>query len=394
MAKVLLNAKMIQGLKPPQAGVDEYFDEKIKGLILRVYPSGQKTWSVRTRRGAAKKRVTIGDAQYVCLADARDAAIKAIAESLNLNADDIVQRREFVFDEVCQEYLERHAMVKKKSWREDERRIQKDLLPVFRGRLVREITRREIIEFLDTVKDEGHKIKVNRVHELIRKIFNFAVDREIIETSPCNRIPKMAVETSRSRVLDEEEIIKVKTAIEQMKSPIRELMKFYLMTGQRAVEIKFAERSHFNFEKGVWTIPAAISKNKKDHQLPITIEMNALLTECLKKSRESKWMFPSPRLYRRNGVFRDESIHNIQKAIQRLRAMSGVNFNGHDFRRTMATWLASQKVSRSVIGKLLNHTDKSITAVYDRYTYLPEKNEALQAWTFFLSRNETSIESI
>ena len=61
-----------------------------------------------------------------------------------------------------------------------------------------------------------------------------------------------------------------------------------------------------------------------------------------------------------------------------------IDFRIHDLRRTMATGLAELGISRTVIGKVINHKgisgDNSVTAIYDRYDYLEEKREALETW--------------
>jgi integrase len=56
------------------------------------------------------------------------------------------------------------------------------------------------------------------------------------------------------------------------------------------------------------------------------------------------------------------------------------NFRGHDLRRTAATIMASGGIPRLVVGKILNHAERSVTAVYDRASYDSEKQGALQWW--------------
>ena len=47
------------------------------------------------------------------------------------------------------------------------------------------------------------------------------------------------------------------------------------------------------------------------------------------------------------------------------------DFRGHDLRRTAASGMASAGVPRLVIGKVLNHAERDVTAVYDRHSYDP-----------------------
>lgn len=79
------------------------------------------------------------------LAKARQEAAKALRNA-ELGTDPAVEKQEAhrapTFEEVAREYLERHAKVRKKSWKEDERVINKELIPEFGSRQAKDITRR------------------------------------------------------------------------------------------------------------------------------------------------------------------------------------------------------------------------------------------------------------
>jgi integrase len=74
-------------------------------------------------------------------------------------------------------------------------------------------------------------------------------------------------------------------------------------------------------------------------------------------------------------------IENVQKAIQHIKATTGINFRGHDLRRTAATMMTSMGIPRSTVSKILNHVEPGVTKIYDRYSYDKEKREALEAWS-------------
>jgi integrase len=86
----------------------------------------------------------------------------------------------------------------------------------------------------------------------------------------------------------------------------------------------------------------------------------------------SEWVFPSPRA--------EEPVAWIQKAAQRIREASGVEFRPHDLRRTAASRMTSTGTPRLVVSKILNHVEQGVTAVYDRHSYDAEKRKALNAW--------------
>jgi integrase len=82
---------------------------------------------------------------------------------------------------------------------------------------------------------------------------------------------------------------------------------------------------------------------------------------------DSPWVFPSSR---KNGPH----IAHAQKAIERIVRASGVDFRGHDLRRTAASLIVGAGVPRLVVSKILNHVETGVTAVYDRHGYDLERN--------------------
>jgi len=53
----------------------------------------------------------------------------------------------------------------------------------------------------------------------------------------------------------------------------------------------------------------------------------------------------------------------------------------HDLRRTAASKMSAQGVPRRVLQAILNHKDRSVTAVYGRYAMDREKKQALAEWS-------------
>jgi integrase len=86
----------------------------------------------------------------------------------------------------------------------------------------------------------------------------------------------------------------------------------------------------------------------------------------------SRFVFPNPK--------GDTHISNPQKALERIQEATKIDFVGHDFRRTAASLMTGMGIPRLTVKKILNHVEKEITAVYDRYSYDAEKREALEAW--------------
>jgi hypothetical protein len=85
---------------------------------------------------------------------------------------------------LAEEYLEKWAKPRKRSWREDKRILDKDVIPSWGRRKARELTRRDAIKLLDEIVDRGAGIMANRTLATVRKMFNFAVSRDIVPVPP------------------------------------------------------------------------------------------------------------------------------------------------------------------------------------------------------------------
>ena len=153
-------------------------------------------------------------------------------------------------------------------------------------------------------------------------------------------------------------------------------MKLRLLTAQRGAEIMSMEWDELDLETGWWTIPAEKTKNGLSHRVPLTAPALAIIREmkaAVSDDAYSKYVFPSPK--------GDTHISNPQKALERIQKATKINFVGHDLRRTAASLMTGMGIQRLTVRKILNHVEKEVTAIYDRYRYDNEKREALEAWS-------------
>jgi len=378
MPQKTFTAQWLERLPLPEART-EFFDQKVTGLGLRVNLTGLKSWffMYRAKGDPRKRRLTLGRYPAITLADAREAARQAAVAvdcGEDPGADKQALKAAHTFSELADEYLEKFAKRNKRSWREDERMLRRDILPAWGRRKVHDIARRDVIALLDGIVDRGAPIQANRTLALVRKIFNWAIGRDIVEHNPCLQVKPPQREHQRDRVLTQDEIRALWCAFNEQGPSIGAMFKLRLMTAQRGGEVASMTWRDIDLDNGWWTIPAERSKNRRSHRVPLTAPASALLTELRDHSGDSDWVFPSPT---RSG----RHIKNVQKAAQRVREASGVtDFVLHDLRRTAASHMTSIGISRLVVSKILNHVEQGITRVYDRYSYDGEKKQALDEW--------------
>ena len=211
---------------------------------------------------------------------------------------------------------------------------------------------------------------------VIRKMYNWAVSRDLVETSPCVGVRGPGTPKARDRTLSAEEIAVFWSSLDRtdMSVGVRLALRLQLVTAQRIGEVVSMRWSDIEEADAVWTVPGEIAKNKLAHRVPLT-ELAISLIEQAPKIEDSPWVFPSPQTgghinanAAARALRRNRDIHQIE------------NFRPHDLRRTAASHMTSLGIPRLVVGKILNHAEPGVTAVYDRHSYDLEKREALEKW--------------
>jgi integrase len=379
MPTLTLTDRRIAALKAAE-GQRDYFDKSLPGFGVRVGPSGRKTFMLLHRVNGKLQRLTLRDSESdsctypaLSLAKARDlarAALRASTVGRDPGAEQ-QQARVRTFGALADLYLEQHAKRKKKSWRADARIIRHEL-DGWRDRPVAALRRSDVRDRLEAIVARG-PILANRVLACIRKILNFGLDREWIDSNVAAKMARPAAEQSRSRVLTADELRTVWTWLERPAPDDEDtdpthwalaqaVLKLRLITAQRGAEV--VNMRWADVSDDWWTIPATDSKNKLAHRVPVTPMARAILTPL--RTPDAVYVFAGIRGARhRRGVLDGLPIADVRP---------------HDFRRTAASGMASGGIARLTISKILNHVETGVTAIYDRHSYDAEKQAALVWW--------------
>jgi integrase len=226
---------------------------------------------------------------------------------------------------------------------------------------------------------ERGPIAANHTLAVIRKMFNFAVDRAILEVSPCNRVKAPGPLKQRERVLSDEEIKALWHGLDTaaMAPGTRLALKLQLATAQRKGEVIRIRWEDIDWNAAVWTIPGAVAKNGKLHTVPLSPLAIDLLKQAKTLAADSAWAFPSPRNNGAAPLGDTAPDHALKNTLPVLGLADVVP---HDLRRTAASHMTALGIPRLVVSKILNHVERGVTAVYDRHTYDPEKRDALDKW--------------
>jgi integrase len=359
------------------------------GFGVRVSPRGTKAWVWVYHFAGRPRRMTLGTYPAIGLADARIKladARKLLERGIDPGDREVQTRRAEraaqTLTELAEAYLEKWARPRKRSASEDERILRKDVIPAWGRRKAKDIARRDVIALLDGIVDRGSPVAANRTLAIVRRMFGWALSRDMIPANPCSAVKAPGKETRRDRVLNADEIAALWRSLDNpaipISQPIRLALKLQLATAQRKGEVIDAEWSELDLDEGIWTIPGERAKNGLPHRVPLSTLALAVFDEiraAVRDGRQSKWLFRSPR---REGPITGPAVDHAMR--DNRDALGTGDATPHDLRRTAASHMTSIGISRLVVSKILNHAEPGITAVYDRHSYDREKRTALNAW--------------
>lgn len=396
MSKKLTDAR-IRSLRPREARY-EVWDGR--GFGVRVATSGRKSFVFVYHFNGRPRRMTLGKYPNMTVADANKALAEAKTQlAKNVDPGEVAlserraERDAETFKELVNLWIERWAKRNRKRWQEAKQTLEYDAIPALGDRKVQDIKRKDIVHLLDKIMDRDAPTAANRNLQLLKQLFRFAIQRDMIEASPCAAVDYPAKEKPRDRVLSDEElrVFLEKLPKVRLSRTIQLVLLFCLTTGQRRGEVVNAEKTEF--DDRWWTIPRERTKNERDHRVPLSSLAKTLLQEIEHRSGDSPFLFPG----RKEGPIAANYV--TARLWDQIDGFGIPRFTTHDLRRTAASHMTALGHSQFNVGKVLNHSETSITSVYDHYAYDKEKRAALNAWSRKLNKlmngsNRSNVVSI
>lgn len=443
-SKIALTKAAIVALPTPPAGKNRiYRFADVPGLAIRVTDNGRKhyllchtTKELDSRGMRIERRVALGveatkadggmeRAKIAAAKMAGDIAQGKEPESRRqltqkLRAAQQVAAQEITVGQLIDRYLNEYAKHKKRSWQEDESRLEKAVRPAWGERKAKSITRADVDALVTPVAlgDPDHGIAPRRAeanHRLavVRKMLSFAVDKGVIENHPCLRMsaPGGKIE-ARTRALTTAKELRLLWRITdhsgpwtkatrakwprdvpwesrgRMSTTIADALRLVLATGCRASEATGLTWAELDLDAGEWLLPAARSKNKRSNLIPLLPPVVAMLRER-KATASGTYVFPGKRAGTAhvNDKHLSEALGHACRRLQRLGLQP---FATHDLRRTVETGMAAARVPKEYRDRVLNHVDASVGGKhYNVHDYADEKREALDKWA---SRLESMLQ--
>jgi len=364
-------AALLKAPAPAKGARDYYSDLKEQGLQMAVTSAGAKTFYLYKRVDGRPERILLGRFPDISVENARKAAAEAkgkIASGKNPQKERRAIRDEMTFAALFDDYMTKYSKVHKRSWKYDEREVNKFLSHWFK-RKISSIDKAEIERLHAKIGKDNGLIQANRLLERIRSIFNKAIDWGWDGTNPAVGIKKFK-EKSRDRFLQPDELPRFFEALSnEPNEAARDFFMVSLLTGARKSNVLAMRWKDINFTTATWRIEE--TKNGEAQTVHLPAQAMALLKER-KLASDSPWVFP--------GSGASGHLADPKKAWERILKEAGIeDLRIHDLRRTLGSYQAATGANGYIIGKSLGHKSQQSTAIYARLNLDPVRESVNKA---------------
>lgn len=295
---------------------------------------------------------------------------------------DLASNKEYAFEAVVDFYLRDKAnRIKESTMQTKKAIIEKYIVPAFKGRDIRSITIRDLMEWQGRElfqKDENGERKlsdtyIKAINSQLRAIFNFAKRADYIEDNPIVDLESVGKkESDREYVIwTSDEFWKFEDAITDYEDAYLAIMILYY-TGLRKGELLALTVNDFNFERRTLSVNKTYSviKGKEIITEPKTqrskrvVELPPFLAEAIQDYIDLQY---KPEGSQR--IFQEKSGKFIETAMEEGCKRTGLSKPRiHDLRHSHITFLGMNLVPPKEIARRVGHSEVKMTWHYSHST--------------------------
>jgi integrase len=364
------------------------------GMYVHVATSGTVTFRYDYRLHSRRETVVLGKygpaglslarAREKCL-DARRAVEAGLSPAQEKQREKRRLQEAKSFGEFAERWFTEAPMAD--STRAMRRSIyERDLLTVFRNRLLTEITPNDLRAHCVKVKDRGAPATALHVRDIVKQIYGFAILHGEKVANPADEVGPASIATflPKDRALSATEIRITLRQLEHVATlpTIRLGLRLILLTMVRKSELQDATWPEVDFENAVWTIPKERMKRAKAHNVYLTRQSLDIMVALKTCAGNSRYLLPSR--YDADAPMSRATFNRITSAIAERAKKADLPlepFTVHDLRRTGSTLLNELGFNSDWIEKCLAHEDgRSSRGVYNKAEYEPQRRHMLQEW--------------
>lgn len=378
------------------------------GLQLWIMPSGMRLWRLVYRYLGAQKALAFGSYPKISLAEARtrrDAARLLLSEGKDPIAERDQARRkeqeklhaEDSFGAVAKEFVEKcrregysEITLAKKEW------LLGLANPELGNLSIPEIRPLDVLQVLREVEAQGHYETARRLRSTIGAICRYAIVTARAETDPTlvlrGAITSPTV-TSYAAITESEEFGGLLRAIDKFRAQPQTVagLKLLALCFPRPGELRLAEWPEFDFQKRVWTIPAARMKMRVEHKVPLARQAIAILTELREFSSHKNYVFPGLKRTSEKPL----SENALNQALRRM-GYAKDKMTSHGFRSSASSLLNDSDLwNPDAIERQLAHAEANpVRRTYARNVHWKVRVEMMQWWADYLDELRRGVSSL
>lgn len=366
------------------------------GLYLEVFPNGSKLWRWKFRAGGKEKRLALGAYPAVSLKEAR-ATRDAEKAKLLKGVDPAIERKRGkvaakisaanTFAAVAREYIETKmvgesrakATISKAHW------FLEQLEPAIGNMPVAEVDQQMLLAALMRVQMRGRHETAKKCRSFSSRVFRYAAATGRCSADPAHLL-KGALTTPKAKhyaaILEPTKLGELLRAIEVFsggpvtKAALQVAPHVFVRPG----ELRHAEWSEFDFEAGIWNLPAAKMKARRSHSVPLSRQVKNILLKLRELTGSGKYVFPSA-----YGHSRPMSENTLNASFRRM-GFDKDEVTAHGLRATASTLLNQSGLwNPDAIERALAHGESNATrGAYHRGLYWDERVRMAQWWSDYL----------
>ena len=384
-----LNDTQLRTAKPLEK---EYVLSDTNGLGLRIRPDGSKDWIFRYKKPHTAKRAKLSLGSYTSgmtlkqARDARDGYLSLLADNVDPQAHRDLMKKKATFDTestllaIAEQWFEvKRSKVTADFALDIWRSLERHIFPVIGTQPLGEITAPMAISAIEPVAARGNLETVKRLCQRLNEIMTFAVNTGVIHHNPLAGIKDKFANPIKQHnpTLEPNQLPLLMETLHRasIKLPTRVMIEWQLHTMVRPMESAGTKWEEIDFNSGIWTIPPARMKKKREHIVPLSPQALALLEVMRPISGHMTHVFPSQRDPLRHA---NEGTPNV--ALKRMGFKDILT--AHGMRALASTTLNEQNFDYDVIEMALSHIDPNETRrSYNHAQYLPQRKLMMEWWS-------------
>ncbi|WP_323015680.1 tyrosine-type recombinase/integrase [Devosia sp.] len=366
-----------------------------EGLYLYVSTTGSKSWRLDYSYFGRRKTLTFGTYPTLSLGEARDRMREAkrhLSEGIDPS---LAKKRQQLaakaaagdtFGAIVDEFIDKlrrdkraEPTIVKNEWML--KSLSKKLTPY----PITQITARDVLDVLSRVEKSGRVESALATRAAIGRVFRYAIATARAEADPTSALRgalQRHVPTSHAALTSREDMGGLMRAIYSYKGwpSLVGVLKMQAICFARPGETRTMEWAELDLDKAVWTIPAAKTKMRREHQVPLSHQAMAVIEDMKVYFGDKPHVFPS--MMSGKKLLSENSMNS---ALRRM-GVGSAEHTAHGFRSTASTILnEAGEFSADAIEAQLAHLDtRAVRRIYNRSTYWEERVRMMQWWADLL----------